>query len=155
MLSLLPLPVCLSIHTELIYIIAGLWLFFCGFNLLEATLPSLVSKTAPGDMKGTAMGVYSTSPIYGCICRWLQRWLVVWRIWFRSAVFQMCIVVVSLWLVGCQLTMTTPRYLANLIVSIEAFSKAELEQLSAKFLMIEGVAEAKIHYQDQHCLFER
>ena len=27
----------------------------------EATLPSLISKTAPGDLRGTAMGVYSTS----------------------------------------------------------------------------------------------
>lgn len=40
-------------------------LFFIAFNLLEATLPSLVSKTAPSEIKGTAMGVYSTAQFSG------------------------------------------------------------------------------------------
>ncbi|MEO1898211.1 MAG: MFS transporter, partial [Methylococcales bacterium] len=48
-------------YDDLYGIIGFLWLFFCGFNLLEATLPSLISKTAPGDLKGTAMGAYSSS----------------------------------------------------------------------------------------------
>jgi MFS family permease len=42
-----------------------LLVFFTGFNLLEATLPSLVSKLAPGAIRGTAMGVYSTSQFSG------------------------------------------------------------------------------------------
>ncbi len=40
-------------------------MFFVAFNLLEALLPSLVSKTAPADFKGTAMGVYSSSQFAG------------------------------------------------------------------------------------------
>lgn len=43
----------------------GLWLFFVGFNYLEATLPSMVSKVASHDGKGTAMGVYSTCQFLG------------------------------------------------------------------------------------------
>jgi len=43
----------------------GLWLFFVGFNYLEATLPSLVSKTVSAEGKGTAMGIYSTSQFFG------------------------------------------------------------------------------------------
>lgn len=43
----------------------GLWLFFVGFNYLEATLPSLVSKTVFSGGKGTAMGVYSTCQFMG------------------------------------------------------------------------------------------
>ncbi len=39
--------------------------FFTAFNLLEATLPSLVSRLAPGAVRGTAMGVYSTSQFAG------------------------------------------------------------------------------------------
>ena len=40
----------------------GLWLtvFFIGFNILEATQPSLISRIAPGDVKGAAMGLYNT-----------------------------------------------------------------------------------------------
>ena len=43
-------------------------LFFVGFNVLEATLPSLVSKTSPREAKGTAMGVYTTSQFAGAFC---------------------------------------------------------------------------------------
>lgn len=42
-----------------------LYVFFTGFNLLEATLPSMISKIAPPDLKGTAMGVYSTAQFLG------------------------------------------------------------------------------------------
>ncbi|MXP56240.1 MFS transporter [Pantoea sp. Mhis] len=40
-------------------------LFFFAFNLLEAILPSLISKESPVGYKGTAMGVYSTSQFLG------------------------------------------------------------------------------------------
>ncbi|HET6720722.1 MAG TPA: MFS transporter, partial [Rhodocyclaceae bacterium] len=42
--------------------VVGLWLtvFFIGFNILEATLPSLISRIAPADVKGAAMGLYNT-----------------------------------------------------------------------------------------------
>ena len=42
-----------------------LTLFFTAFTLLEALLPSLVSKTAPPEKKGAAMGVYSSSQFLG------------------------------------------------------------------------------------------
>jgi len=37
-----------------------LFVFFCGFNVLEASQPSMVSRLAPAAMRGTAMGVYNT-----------------------------------------------------------------------------------------------
>jgi MFS family permease len=37
-----------------------LFAFFCGFNVLEATQPSLVSRMAPASSRGAAMGVYNT-----------------------------------------------------------------------------------------------
>jgi predicted MFS family arabinose efflux permease len=37
-----------------------LFLFFCGFNVLEASQPSLASRTAPANVRGTALGVYNT-----------------------------------------------------------------------------------------------
>jgi predicted MFS family arabinose efflux permease len=45
----------------------GFWLFILMtlFNLLEAILPSMVSKVAHAGAKGTAMGVYSTSQFTG------------------------------------------------------------------------------------------
>ena len=35
-------------------------LFFCGFNVLEASQPSLASRVAPAHARGAALGVYNT-----------------------------------------------------------------------------------------------
>ena len=60
--------------TQLLFIFfhSGFWaffvvllIFFTAFNLLEASLPSLVVKMAPADKKGTASGIYSTSQFLG------------------------------------------------------------------------------------------
>ena len=39
--------------------------FFSGFNLMEATLPSLVSRLAPAHMRGAALGAYATAQFLG------------------------------------------------------------------------------------------
>ena len=42
-----------------------LLIFFTGFNVLEASLPSLISKCAPAHAKGTAIGIYSSIQFVG------------------------------------------------------------------------------------------
>ena len=37
-----------------------MFLFFCGFNALEASQPSLVSRMAPAPLRGAALGAYNT-----------------------------------------------------------------------------------------------
>ena len=49
-------------------LLAAVTIFFAGFNIMEASLPSLVTKTAPADAKGTATGVYSSSQFIGIFC---------------------------------------------------------------------------------------
>ena len=39
--------------------------FFVAFNILEASLPSLVSRIAPASARGTAIGVYNTTQALG------------------------------------------------------------------------------------------
>ena len=46
-------------------IIAGLVIFFTGFNVLEAKLPALVSRAAPREARGAATGVYSSVQFLG------------------------------------------------------------------------------------------
>jgi MFS family permease len=46
-------------------IVAGLVIFFTGFNVLEAKLPALVSRAAPRDATGAATGVYSSVQFLG------------------------------------------------------------------------------------------
>ena len=42
--------------------------FFTAFNVLEASQPSLVSRIAPPDAKGAALGVYNTLQAFGLFC---------------------------------------------------------------------------------------
>jgi MFS family permease len=50
---------------SLALLVIGLIVFFAAFNLLEATLPSLISKFAPPALRGTAVGVYSSVQFLG------------------------------------------------------------------------------------------
>jgi predicted MFS family arabinose efflux permease len=52
-------------YTSAIWLAAMMLAFFTAFNYLEAALPSLVSRTAPADRRGAALGVYSTSQFLG------------------------------------------------------------------------------------------
>jgi MFS family permease len=42
-----------------------LLVFFAAFNVLEATVPSMVSRLAPPDVRGTALGLYNTVQALG------------------------------------------------------------------------------------------
>lgn len=48
--------------TALVILLLG---FFVAFNILEASLPSLVSRTAPASARGAALGVYNTTQSLG------------------------------------------------------------------------------------------
>lgn len=63
-LTLLMIALALLPQT-LITIIVGMIVFFIGFNYLEATLPSLMSKTVPEVYRGAGSGVFSTSQFLG------------------------------------------------------------------------------------------
>lgn len=135
-----------AVHENLIGIIGFLWLFFCGFNLLEATLPSLISKTAPADLKGTAMGAYSSSQFMGLFMGGLVGG------WFNgkfgvTAVFLFCAVAAFSWLL-LSLSMKPPRYVANLLISLEQLSESQAQAFVADMLKIVGVVEITPHYQE-------
>jgi MFS family permease len=74
-----------------------LWVFFCGFNALEATQPSLVSRMAPQGMRGTAMGVYNTLQSLGFFVGGLGGgWLV--KSWGSPVLFLCCAGAILVWL---------------------------------------------------------
>lgn len=74
----------------------ALWLFFVGFNYLEATLPSLVSKAVFAGGKGTALGVYSTCQFLGAFAGGaLGGWLL--QAGGPRALFIACLVLAALW----------------------------------------------------------
>jgi hypothetical protein len=74
-----------------------LLVFFCGFNALEATQPSLASRIAPPALRGTAMGVYNTLQSFGFFVGGLMGgWLV--KSWGSPALFLCCGLAMLGWL---------------------------------------------------------
>jgi len=78
----------------------GLWLllFFVAFNILEATLPSLVSRTAPPTAKGAALGVYNTTQAIGLFIGGAVGGYIAQH-FGDNAVFSACTVLALIWLV--------------------------------------------------------
>jgi len=50
---------------SLVNVVVMLLLFFAAFNILEASLPALVSRIAPSRAKGTALGIFNTTQALG------------------------------------------------------------------------------------------
>lgn len=72
-------------------------LFFTGFNLLEATLSSLVARTAPAADKGMAIGIFNTSQSLGLFAGGLAGgWLATH--YGTTSIGATCAVLMLLWL---------------------------------------------------------
>lgn len=75
-----------------------LLVFFCGFNVLEASQPSLASRVAPAASRGAALGVYNTLQSLGFFTGGaLGGWLV--QSAGPRALFASCAVAMLVWLV--------------------------------------------------------
>jgi predicted MFS family arabinose efflux permease len=77
----------------------ALWLliFFTGFNILEASLPSLVSRIAPTSAKGLALGIYNTAQAVGLFAGGVLGGALVAG-WGSEAVFVFAAIVLAAWL---------------------------------------------------------
>jgi len=115
-------------------------LFFAAVNLLEASLPSLVSKVAPAVAKGTAMGVYSTSQFIGAFCGGtFGGW--VHQVSGEGGVFLFAATVALVWL-AVAWPMSNPGRLGNLAIRIGAV--ADVSALRQGLLAVPGVEEAEV-----------
>jgi MFS family permease len=75
-----------------------LFAFFCGFNVLEATQPSLVSRLAPTASRGAAMGVYNTLQSLGFFAGGMMGGQLV-KSYGTQGLFLMCAALMLVWLV--------------------------------------------------------
>ncbi|WP_210543595.1 MFS transporter [Rhodoferax sp. PAMC 29310] len=74
-----------------------LFVFFCGFNVLEASQPSIASRVAPAHARGAAMGVYNTLQSLGLFVGGVAGgWLI--KHMGPQGLFTVCAVAMGLWL---------------------------------------------------------
>lgn len=123
-------------------LIGGLVLFFTAFNVLEASLPSLVTKVAPPDGKGTAMGLYSSLQFLGIFAGGVIGGFANQH-GGAAGVFIVTTALALIWLAAA-LGMARPSYLTTRLIPVGAIEAADAERLAARLRKLPGVAEAVV-----------
>lgn len=121
--------------------IVAMLLYFWGFNLMEASLPSWLSKIAPAGAKGTAMGIYSSMQFMGAFVGG-----AVGGILYQSqggvTLLIICTSLVLIWVLYLAFA-KAPRYLTSVELEANHCSLMQLQKLEA----LSGVAEVSL---DEH-----
>lgn len=129
-------------------LIIGIQLFFFAFNLMEAILPSLISKESPAGFKGTAMGIYSTSQFIGvALGGSLGGWL--YGAFGAQTVFIAGTGLAVVWLF-VSLTMSEPPYVSSLRLISEAINQPE--QLQLQLQALPGVSSVLV-VPEEHSIY--
>lgn len=115
----------------------ALVVYFIGFNILEASLPSLVSKIAPSDLKGTAMGVYNTLQSIGVFSGGIigSKMYVAYGF---VGVFGFCGVMMGVWWVLAVLS-PAPKPVKNVVFALPSVWHHRLDELSGSLKNVAGV----------------
>lgn len=128
---------------------ADLWLLaalltvmFTVFNLLEAVLPSLVSKAAGAGAKGTAMGVFASAQFTGAFLGGLLGGLAHER-FGPEAVYLVGAGAALVWL-AVAWTLRPPGQLASHLLPLGQLPATALPTLRERLLAVPGVEEAVI-----------
>lgn len=150
-LLLLAVP-CFMIHSlqpklyPLWIMLLGLWIFFTGFNALEAMLPSLVSKIAPLGRKGTAVGIFSTSQFLGIFlggvgAGFAQHHMAPFGLWwFMGAIL-------AVWLI-LAITMRKPPTWSHQMINLQGDEQMVRERILAALKDTPGVLRLSFNPAD-------
>jgi len=127
-------------HGDRSIALAALTLFFAAFNVMEASLPSLITKISPPRAKGTATGIYSSSQflgifVGGIVGGWLQQNTGDSTVFLGAGALALC------WLLLAA-TMRQPTYLVTRLLPIGR--EVDAGQLAAALRRVPGVAEAEV-----------
>ena len=120
----------------------ALLVFFVAFNLLEASLPSLISKIAPVGAKGTAIGVYSSTQFLGAFIGATMGGFL-YGSYGGYALYAFCGLLLIVWLI-LAITMKAPGAVRSKMYHVEEMDSTQAGDLSKKLSALSGVNEALV-----------
>ena len=123
-------------------LLGGLVVFFSAFNVLEAMLPSLVTKVAPPDAKGTAAGLYSSLQFLGIFAGGAIGGGIN-QLAGTAGVFALTTAFAVIWLVAA-IGMAKLGYLTTRVIPTGDVHEDDAERLAARLRRLPGVAEAVV-----------
>ena len=120
--------------------------YFIAFNFLEATMPAMVSRMAPANQKGSAMGVFSSGQFFGAFLGGMIGGMIA-SIESGQAVFAAATLIGLIWLAIAWGMVVPPRSkLISLITDTETEQQAE--DLAARLVELDGVLEATVVWEE-------
>lgn len=122
--------------------ILAMVVFFWGFNLLEATLPSLVSKTCNAGNKGAAMGVFSSSQFFGAFVGGSASGLILQR-YDASGVFLFAAIMLTLWFLVA-FSMRKPDHRPSYSFQVGVMGSQQAAVVAQQLQDFEGVLDAAV-----------
>ncbi len=122
-------------------------LFFSAFNFLEAMLPATVVRIAPADMKGTAMGLFSSAQFLGAFTGGLLGGILLASGDYATTFAWLAGILCAWFMVA--LSMKTPKYLKSKIVSLKELEAEQLNRFVERVSSIEGVHEVSVYEIDR------
>ncbi len=134
---------CLMLFQNSLWGVAGaLLIFFTAFNVLEATLPSMISKIAPLAAKGTAMGVYSSVQFLGAFFGAAVGGALMQYVG-HNAVFIFAIVLLFIWLIVVS-GMQPLAIVRTKMYHLAEMTEAEGTKLQQQLASLQGVREVMV-----------
>ena len=129
-------------YTHIGLLLAAFFLFFIGFNFLEAVQPSLVAKYSDVSTKGTAMGIFSSSQFLGIFAGGLLGGMIHHH-FGTQGVFLFSALVVALWLM-IAIQLPQPTFYTSRVLRLDPRLFTDKERLLRELLSVTGVKEAAV-----------
>ena len=139
--------ILLIFNSSVLSVATALLLFFIAFNLLEAMLPALISKTAPLAAKGTAMGVYSSVQFMGAFVGATAGGFLM-EYFGGNAVLIFAIVLLISWLLVAS-GMQPPAAVRTRLYPLPAMDDSAALLLQSRLMQLKGVREVMVVAEEQ------
>jgi len=131
------------------YLPLGFWtlvllvvMFFTAFNYLEATMPSILSRIAPAGVKGSVMGIYSSSQFLGAFTGGILGGGIASQ-FGEQAIFLVMSLMTLLWFVGA-VSMKPLKKSKSYTFSTSIDCEETANEVAEQLIHMPGVIEATL-----------
>lgn len=129
-------------HQNFVWFFTAMVIYFWGFNFLEASLPTMVSKICNPQTKGTSMGVYSSSQFFGAFCGGAIAGLLAQEI-DQNSVFMFAFIMFLIWFLVA-FSMRAPINYKSYTVNLGEVKNEQASAIAESLQQLPGVADATV-----------
>lgn len=147
LLLMIAVTVIVFVPAHWMYLAVAVILFFTGFNLLEASLPSSLTRFAPAGNKGGASGIYSTFQFLGAFLGGALGGVIM-QYYGLLGVGVFCLILLLFWFV-VSFGMLPPPQQQSVSYPVPKLTAAEVDGVAEQLSHVVGVEEVRVVAVDQ------